>query len=210
MFIVLEGIDGAGKGRQRNELVSFLEGKVSKLQTTDFPDHSGVLYQQVIKPALLEKTTLNKSAWFLSFALDQIMFQDKISPAKGSRKSFFICDGYFTTTLVYQCLVNKYFSLEQALKFAANFGIESADLNIFIDVRPETALERKMKEEGHDEGLDINERNLKKQYQIREGFLKLARENIFGTWAIVDGNGTIPEVRAAIIEVIKDKYKLIS
>jgi len=207
MFIVLEGIDGAGKGRQRNELVAALGNKVTELYSTDFPDHKGILYKELIKPALLEKVSLNKSAWFLSFVLDQIMFQDKISLAKGSQESFFICDGYYTTTLVYQCLVSKYIKLKTALNFASDFGLQPADINIFIDVDPKVAQERKMKEEGHDEGLDINERNLQKQYLIRDGFLELAKGNIFGHWEIVDGNGPIAQVGADIIKVlIKGKY----
>ena len=70
MFIVLEGIDGAGKGRQRNELVAMLKGKIKDLHTVDFPDHKGTLYRELIKPALLEKISLNKSAWFLGFAIE--------------------------------------------------------------------------------------------------------------------------------------------
>ncbi len=200
MFLVLEGIDGAGKGRQRLELFEYLKTLNLQIESMEFPDHQGVLYKNYIKPFLLEEIKLSPEALFVSFGLDQLMFQDKIKASKGSNSSFFLCDGYFTTNIVYNCLVNKSVDIDDALKFADTFKISKPDYNIFIDVLPEVALSRKSKEEGHEKGLDINERDLKKQYKIRDGFLYLAKNKIFGEWIIVDGNGTIEEVKKNILK----------
>ncbi len=207
MFIVLEGIDGAGKGRQREEISLILKNKFKELISVEFPDHKGVMYRELIKPALLEKIAIDNKALFLAFALDQLFYQKQITEAKGSNANTFICDGYFTTNLVYNCLVNSVIGIDEAIKFATEFGIMEADLNIFIDVDPKVALERKMHEPGHDEGLDINERDLEKQYKIRDGYLFLAKNKIFGKWEIIPGNGSIAEVKNNLIStLIKNKY----
>lgn len=92
--------------------------------------------------------------------LDQILYQDAIAKAKNSSNEHFICDGYYTTNIVYNALVNKHLTLSKALAFAKDFQIQEADINIFIDVDPKTALARKKIEPGHNEGLDIYERDL--------------------------------------------------
>lgn len=205
MFIVIEGIDGAGKGRQRLELIAHMESKgFSKMDGTEFPDHQGVQYKNLIKPYLLSEIVIPKNALFLSFALDQLLFEPRISKAKGSKNNHFICDGYFTTNLVYNCLVDKLLPLDKALKFASDFQIPVPDLNIFIDVEPEIALSRKSKESGHEKGLDINEKDVKKQYKIRKGFLELIERNIFGKWVVVNGRGNIEEVKNEIIKSLND------
>lgn len=207
MFIVLEGIDGAGKGRQRIEITSLLDGRVKELHSIDFPDHQGVLYNQIIHPALHEEVELTKSGWFLSFALDQVLWQEKLKKAKQSKTEYYIVDGYYTTNIVYQSIVNKYFSLESTLEFARMFEIVEPDLTVFIDVDPEVAMARKMNEEGHDEGLDINERSITKQNKIQTGFKHMVDNQIFGKWESVDGNKSIEEVRDQIMAVLESgKY----
>jgi thymidylate kinase len=205
MFIVIEGIDGAGKGRQRLELIEHLQSRgIKNIDGTEFPDHQGLLYKNLIKPYLLSEIKIPKSALFLSFALDQILFESRINKAKASKPHHFISDGYFTTNLVYNCLVDKYLPLNKALKFASDFKIPVPDLNIFIDVEPEIALARKSKESGHEKGLDINEKDIKKQYSIRKGFLKLVNDKVFGKWVIVDGRGNIEQVKNEITGRLND------
>jgi thymidylate kinase len=207
MFLVIEGIDGAGKGRQRNEITALLKPKFKKLHSLEFPDHQGILYKELIKPALLEKISLSPAAMFISFCLDQLLYQEKVKAARGSKSEYMLCDGYFTTNLAYNVYVNKMFTARQALGFAADFGLAPADLNIFIDVTPETAWQRKKLEPGHEQGLDINERDLAKQAKIRKAYLTMAKQGIFGPWEVVDGNGSIAEVTANIMKVlIKTKF----
>lgn len=200
MFIVLEGIDGAGKGRQRNELIKNFDKQSIDYGTIDFPDHSGVLYKELIHPAIHNELDLSPKALMLSFILDQMLWQDRITPSKTSKDNHFIVDGYFTTTLVYQCILEEVFVLQDALELADRFEITMPDLNVFLDVDPEIAMQRKGLEEGHDEGLDRYEGNIEKQKKIRGGFLELANNNIFGEWAIIDGNGSIDEVRESILD----------
>lgn len=203
MFIVIEAIDGAGKGLQRNQLTSLLDGKVKSLISKDFPDHQGSIYRDLIHPAIHNEINLSNEALFLAFALDQIMWQDRIVKTIGSKDDYFIADGYYTTNLVYQCLMAKNFTLKTGIDFAQKFKIAQPDIIIYLDVDPKIAMQRKMNEEGHDEGLDIYERSLKKQQLIRRGFKKMHDQQIFGNWVEVDGSKSIEEVTKSIIQVLK-------
>lgn len=205
MFIVLDGIDGAGKGRQRLELCKYLGGKVKKLSTIDFPNHKSLIYKHLIHPALHEEVKLNSSSWLLSFVLDQMLVADEINKSVGSKTDFFIADGYFTTTIAYQCLMSKYFKLNQMLDLAKIVKIPKPDLGIFIDVDPEIAMRRKALEQGHDEGMDIFERDLYKQKLLRKAFKKMVKESILCKWKTVDGNKSIDEVTKSIITIINIK-----
>lgn len=202
MFIVIDGIDGAGKGRQRSELVQFLSDKKLTVFTTDFPDHQGQVYQHIIHPALHEEIELSAHAWFLAFVLDQLMWKKKIEKTTKSPTRHFISDGYFSTTLAYQCKLSKVMTVEDAVLWADSFGLPKPDLIIYLDVDPEIAMKRKMKEEGHDEGLDIFERSLAKQQKLRTAFLELAEEQIWTRWAVIDGNKSIEEVSKSIINTL--------
>lgn len=208
MFIVLDGIDGAGKGRQRSELVSKLSNNQQDVVTTDFPDHQSEIYKHVIHPALHEEIHLSPQAWFLAFILDQLLWKDKIDRAIGDKQHHFISDGYFTTTLAYQCKLSKVMAIEEALELASKFEIPKPDLVIYIDVDPKVAMSRKMVEDGHDEGLDIFERNISKQQKLRQAFKYLAKDNVWTDWEVVDGSLSIEEVNNAIIKILNKKKLL--
>ncbi len=207
MFIVLEGIDGAGKGRQRNELTSFLSRKYDRITSIDFPNHDNILYKHLIHPVLHGEINLSPKAWFMSFVLDQLMSQESIKAAKGSTDTHVIADGYFTTAIVYQCILEQVFTIEQALEIAQDFEVTSPDLAVYIDVDPEVALTRKLTEEGHDEGMDMYEGKITKQKTIRAGFQKLVHEQIFCPWEQVDGSASVEEVLTAIIKKV-EQHKL--
>lgn len=202
MFIVLDAIDGAGKGAQRIEISNLLAQKGIHVQSEEFPVHN-VFYESVVHPALQELTTLNKASWVLSFLLDKTMQADKILPFVGSPDKHFIADGYFTTTIAYQSFLSGQVSLDKLLTYSEDFEIPKPDLAIFLDVDPEVAMSRKEKEEGHDEGLDMNEKSLDKQKKLQTIFTKMYTEQIYCKWEKVDGNGTIPEVSNGIMQIIE-------
>ena len=99
-------------------------------------------------------------------------------------------------------------TVKEALKLANTFYVPKPDLVIFIDVDPKIAMGRKMKEEGHDEGLDIFERNISKQEKLRKAFLDLAKNNTWTDWEVVNGNLSIEEVRDSILDILNKKNLL--
>jgi len=207
MFIVLDGIDGAGKGRQRLELCKYLKNRVKELYTIDFPNHKSPIYKHLIHPALHEEIKLNSSSWLYSFMLDQLLMADEINRAVKSKDVHFVVDGYFTTTIAYQCLMNKYFSLKQMEVLANIVKMPKPDIAIYIDVDPVTAIKRKEKEQGHDEGMDIFERSINNQIALRKAFKRMVKEAVFCRWKEVDGMGSINEVTDQIVKVLNKFIK---
>lgn len=207
MFIVLDAIDGAGKGRQRLELASFLSQMGFKLQTTEFPVHDA-FYETVIHPCLQGEKKMNPASWVLAYLLDKTLNTDQILPFVGKKDCFFVADGYFTTTIAYQAFLTKQVSFKKLLGYGRDFAIPVPDLAIYLDVDPKVAMQRKQIEEGHDEGLDMFEKSLKKQQQLRKIYKDMVSRQLYCPWEEVDGSGKVEEVTAQIISVLKSKHYL--
>lgn len=205
MFIVLDAIDGAGKGRQRIEVLDYFSKNTKlELKGIEFPVHN-VFYESVIHPALQEETTLNQASWILAFLLDKTLEAEKITPFMTSKENLLIADGYFTTTIAYQSKLYNQVTTDKLLEYAEDFDIPKPDLAIFLDTDPDIAFERKEKEEGHEEGLDMNEKDINKQRKLQGIYQEMANKNVYCNWEVVDGNGTIEHVKSQIVNVIK-KY----
>lgn len=204
MFIVLESIDGGGKGRQRLEVESFFKSKGVNVSSAGFPDHTNSIWIDYLQPALHKKKYLTPGAWFSAFALEKFLWQDELNRFKGDKTNLFVADGYYTTTLVYQCILGGIPDLSFGIEFADKLGVVKPDLTIYLDVNPATARARKDAEEGK-EVQDMYESDIQKQEQIRNAFKQLVDNNIWCDWKEVDGNGTIQEVRDHIIEEIESK-----
>jgi len=204
MFIVLDSIDGAGKGKQREVLEKYLRDNLSiELRTEGFPVHNK-FYEYVVHPALQEEVTMNSASWVLSYLLDKTLETPKIKPFVGTKNNLYVADGYFTTTIAYQSLLMKQIKLAKLIGLAKQFEIPQPDLAIFIDADPEVAFKRKQAEDGHNEGLDMFEKSLQKQKKLQAIFNKMVKKQIFCKWLRVDGNGTIEQVLENIVHALKD------
>lgn len=201
MFIVLESIDGGGKGKQREVLSKHLQDLGKVVKSYEFPDHNTSIWNDYLHPALHGKKKLTSGGWFSAFAFEKFLWEEELKKYKGDPSNLFIADGYYTTTLVYQCILQGVPSLDFGVQFAEELGIVKPDLAIYLDVNPKVAMERKNHEEGK-EDKDINEGDIEKQYSIQEGFRKLVKENVWCNWEEVDGNGNIEEVRDLIYSKI--------
>lgn len=204
MFIVIDAIDGAGKGTQQKEVLAKL-AKSTKLEVKgiEFPVHN-VFYESVVHPALQEETKLNKHSWVLSFLLDKTMQADEISRFVSKEDNLFVADSYLTTTFAYQCYLYNQLSVVRLERYAEEFEIPKPDLAIFIDVDPKIAMKRKQKEEGHTEGLDMNEKSIHKQYRLQEIYREMVEGQVYCKWDSVDGNGKVEDIRDAIIKKLEE------
>lgn len=210
MLFVIESIDGGGKGKQREELVKYFNNKFPNLNISgmEMPFKEGPVYKYIIHDALHSKIKLNKQSWFVAFLLEKVMLLERFQNAKKSKTEHLILDGYYTTTILYQSLLDKVLPLKDAIWFAKYFKIPEADLNFFLDVDVKVALQRKDKEEGHEEGKDIYESDINKQEKLRKGLKRMCKESIFGKWVVINGNNSIIQVRNDLIKEIIKKMKL--
>ena len=194
-FIVLEGLDGSGGSTQTSLLKEFFDKKNIPYAFVKSPEYETEIGKS-IRDYLNGKINLKPEQAFLLFAMDVLNSVPMIK--KGLKeKKIVIADRYITSTIAYQCANG--FSFDSALKFIKLHCYPEADAIIFISIKPETSMKRKMKENGK---LDRYEKNLKFLGKVRDLYQKEIKENIIGKWFVVDGERDIKEVHKNILRII--------
>ncbi|MDI6825664.1 MAG: dTMP kinase [Candidatus Aenigmarchaeota archaeon] len=199
-LIVLDGLDGSGGSTQTNLLKKFFEKKNIPYLFVKSPEY-GTETGHSIRDYLDGKIKLKPKQAFVLFATDVLNSVPIIKKGLEENKVV-IADRYITSTIAYQC-ANGY-SFESALNFVKLHEYPEADLIIFIDIKPETSMKRKLKEHGR---LDRHEKDLNFLRKVREFYSKEIKGNILGRWVVVDGEKSIEEVHKDIINSIKPLYQ---
>lgn len=222
MFIVIEGIDGAGTGMQAWAVAERLKQKGLQVKTQEFPDHHHPLYQNLIHPAVHQEIALKPDELFLLFLADQLRFRGEIASYKETTAKIFLADRYFTANLVYNCCFpalegslaipvsgeSGALTIDQAVDLAKNLDLAIPDLVIFLQVSPQVAVNRKCHEEGHEEGLDPFETSIKTQETIQAKYRYLIDRSVLAPWVIVDGEGSVEEVTGRILGEIEARNRI--
>jgi dTMP kinase len=187
MFIVIEGIDGAGCETQGKNLLKMCKGLINQTPTLiKYPDYERIV-GRFIKDFLYQNKDLSAEQQFLLYSLQFIM--DKNLIAEKRKKGILIADRYFTTTLCYQTLEG--IRLEKALNFASDFGIEKPDLVFYIKVNPDTAIKRKFGEQKEKNRREKDFEFIRKTYTQYESLVK---NQVWTKWVTIDGNKGIEEI----------------
>lgn len=198
LFIVIEGIDGAGKTTQAELLRAHLEAKgrrvVRTAEPTSFP--SGV----ELRAALGGKIKKTECEMATMFVLDRIAHNTH--PTEGIEVILnngydIICDRYYYSTLAYQGQSTSY-EWVKAMNLSCP-EIRKPDICIYLDLTPTQSLERITK--GRD-SVEIYE-NEETLSRVRNAFFKVFEdigdsENI----AIIDAYRTVEEISSDICEKI--------
>jgi len=136
-FIVLEGIEGCGKGTQTKFLSDFLSQK-HEVITKKYPEY-GLPIGELISEWLHKKFELNVETqallYFADFMKDAKAMENNLKSGK-----MIVADRYFTTTIVYQ-YVNG-FPLKKLLDLSNLFNLRKPDLTIYIKISPEESFRR--------------------------------------------------------------------
>lgn len=195
MFIVIEGIDGAGCETQAKNLFQLFKKNRRSLYFFKYPDYRGNI-GQIIKEFLYQNKNLSAEQQFLLYSIQFLMDKEKI--AQGRKKGIVIADRYFTTTLCYQTLEG--IKLKKALRFAKDFKIEKPDLVFYLNVRPEIAWKRKHGEKKEKNRREKDFQFLKKTYHQ---YAYLVKHQVWTKWIEIDGEREIDEVTKEIYDKIK-------
>lgn len=133
LFIVIDGIDGAGKTTQVNLLKRYLESKNLKIFITSEPTKSehGKEIEQLLRKKQASK--IKKEKWLELFTLDRKEDLKKIRSALDEGK-IVICDRYYYSTLTYHLDENEW--QEYASQFLA------PDIIFILDCNEEIGLKR--------------------------------------------------------------------
>lgn len=186
MFIVIEGIDGAGCETQGKNLVKLLNDNQKTASLIKYPDYDRNV-GKLIKDFLYLNKNLSAEQQFLLYSLQFLM--DKELIAEKRKKEILVADRYFTTTLCYQTLEGV--RLDKALNFASDFGIEKPDQVFYIKVDPEVAIKRKSDEQKEKNRREKDFDFIRKTYQQYENLMK---DQVWTKWIEIDGNKGIDEI----------------
>lgn len=193
-FVVFEGLDGSGKTTQMVRIQKRLAGMgihaVTTCEPTDGP--VGSLIRQMLAGRIaIDPRTL--AALFAADRTDHLVSPDTGVKALVEKGRMVLCDRYYFSSYAYHA---KDMDLAWIITLnAMNAQILKPDLTLFIDVTPETCLERIRAGRNH---LDMFERT-DILTQVRDNyFTAFERLKDQETVKVVDGNAAEDAVEQSI------------
>ena len=184
LFIAFEGIDGSGKSTQSKLLTERFENLNHEVHHTFEPTNNeiGAIIRQIIRgEKSAHQTTI--AGLFVADRLDHLLHDDYGMIQYLLKGTHVISDRYYLLSYAYHGTHMDMDWVIQANGMSAK--LKRPDINIFIDINPETALERIQKSRSQ---MDIYE-SLNHLNKVRENYFiafdKVRhQENIW----IVDGD----------------------
>ena len=187
VFICVEGLDGCGKTTQAKLLVRRLRRSCDAVYTAE--PSSGKIGRFIKKHCLHGDKRVSGVVEALLFAADRFEHvQNAVLPAL-KRGLIVVSDRYVYSSLAYQGATG----LELEWIERINERAVRPDLAIFIDVEPETVVQRLKPRKSVME-------NLETQKKVREVYVKFVEK---GELVRVDGNKSKAEVAADLAEVVQ-------
>lgn len=196
-FIVFEGIDGSGKSTHAVLLKERLEKAGYRVFLTQEPSEGEA--GQLLRRCLTGKADLPEQAiagLFMTDRIDHILHPKTGLLAHLEAGEIVICDRYYFSSFAY----NGMFAPMDWIIGINRVARETLrpDLNVFLDIRPETFLSR------------IEKRGATERYEKVE-VLRKVRENYFKAFAalpdekvaVVDNTRTIEESADEIYDAVK-------
>jgi dTMP kinase len=188
-FIVLEGADGTGTTTQMAEIATHLRAAGRTVTTTCEPSLGSIGREIRARLKAGVHADVGWRALALLFAADRLDHVEReIAPAL-ARGEIVISDRYVLSSLVYQSL-----HVDEEYVRTLNRYAPAPDLTLVFSVPLDEALARIAARKGTAEVYDA--RAL--QARVHEAYARLA-PSVDGV--VVDGTGTIAEVRARILDV---------
>jgi deoxyribose-phosphate aldolase len=195
-IIVFEGIDGAGCETQTDRIYEILKKNKIPVMKLSYPDYSHPI-GELIHQFLHKKIDFPLGIEFLLYFADFVKDIEKINNFV-QKGGILLLNRYFSSTLAYQGA--KGFNLRDAMEVAKIFKLAKPDLIFYLEISPETSIERKLKEK---KVLDKNEANKKFLSLVSKEYQKLIKNNVFSKWVKINGEKSIEEVTDEILSYLK-------
>lgn len=191
VFIVFEGIDGAGKSTQCQRVAEELDARGMDVEVTAEPTHTGI--GAFIRSGAAGRISQRTEA--LLFVADRNDHTECIMRDVASGKAV-ICDRYFASTVAYQSAKLDGDSTDRDWLIGINSDFTSKpDATILLDIDPRAGMSRV-----DSRGEEVSKfENLAFLEQVRANYLSLAREYGFH---VVDASRPADEVFADVMAII--------
>lgn len=201
-FIILDGLDGSGKGTEAKLLVNYLFDcdKKNHVFLTREP-YNSEHYEEIrrlLKSGLNPHDNAERLAeLFVADRKVHVMLIESLI----SQGINVVSDRYKYSTLAYQ--QTQGISLQKLINMHKNILIP--DLALIIDVPAEIALERIAKDDGREYKEVFEQKNF--QEKLRENFIALPEQLPGEKIIIIDGNKQIDEVFEFVKKEVDKIYK---
>ncbi len=191
-FIVIEGIDNAGKGTQSALLTEHIRANGLKAIITKEPTNG--LLGGISRAVINKELNISGKALQLIFCADRAHhIETEIEPAMA--KGFnVVCDRYFFSTLAYGFVSGINYKWLRSV----NISFRKPDLGIYLDIDPKMSLSRMPKEQ---DSLQIFD-TIQKISKVRQAYISISKEFHLKR---VDANGSVEEVSQRINKIV-DKF----
>ncbi|WP_046216581.1 dTMP kinase [Paenibacillus wulumuqiensis] len=203
LFIAIEGMDGSGKTSQLERIKQYLAGKGISFLSTREP--GGISVSEQIRNVILNvdnhMSGLTECLLYASARREHLI--QKVIPAVQSGQ-LVICDRYVMSSLAYQGYGRE---LGQAVLDINRLAIQVddreywADVNIYINVRPEVGLERIMAKTSDREINRLDLEAIDFHHRVYQGYMELSRQYA-DQFIMVNGEQSEEEVFEEIRQVI--------
>ncbi len=196
-FVTFEGGEGSGKSTLIENLKEYFEKHNIDYISTREP--GGLKLCEDIRSILKYSTQkIGDRAELLLFSASRAQLVDEVILPNLNAGKVVLCDRFFDSTRVYQGYANGIDDKEvmDVTNFATNGLVP--DITFYLDIDPEVAFERKG---GRDVGDRIEERDLKYHKMVREGYLRLAKNE--ARIVKLDATKTPAEVLNQVIEILR-------
>lgn len=194
LFIVLEGIDGAGTTTQCDLLQKHLQSRNIKAEKTFEP--SKLFIGKYVREALKENPGPSPELMTLLFTADRYHhYEYQIKPVLSNGYAM-ICDRYIISSLAYQGL-----DCEDNWIAELNRGVPFPDLTIFVDTDVEDANKRRSKRGGTPDNFENSEVQKIVAERYRE-IVKIYSET--EKIVTVSGSGSIEDIHSRIVKIIDE------
>ncbi|MDR3206042.1 MAG: dTMP kinase [Candidatus Methanoplasma sp.] len=192
IFIVLEGIDGAGKSTLCERIKEALSAEGRRVCVTQEPTHDEI--GSFIREGRVKG--ISQAAEALLFTADRAVHTERICRMLEDGADV-VCDRYFASTIAYQSVNLGGRASDADWLWNLNRPIiRTPDLTILLDIDPEKGMER------------IGVRGAKSKFEdagylsdVRKAYLELAEKHSFAT---VDASKGRDEVFGEIMRRIKE------
>lgn len=193
LIIAFEGLDQSGKQTQAEMLRDHLRADGHKSRLVSFPDYATSIGEELAR-ALAGERDYGAEVMQLLYVANRYERKPDLQRWLDGGL-ILVSDRYTASSIAY----GEAFDLDASWLIDMQKFLPSAALTIFLDINPETAVERKAA------GRDRYERDLALQRRVRDSYKRQAARQ---EWVILDGERPKDIIAADVFTAVRSRLSL--
>lgn len=187
MLIAFEGLDQSGKETQARHLRARLQQDGRIVRAASFPDYDTPVGLE-IRQALAGEREFSPEVMQLLYVANRFEYKPRLESWLRAG-DLVVCDRYRASSVAY----GEAMGLEPGWLDLIQQPLPPAFLTVFLDIAPETAVERKKT------GRDRFERDLALLARVRESYRRQASAE---GWVVIDAEQSKDDVRESVVRAL--------